>query len=780
MIIPIAIAVLGTAAASAAQRDEEESDREDRLKERLSGPDTSRCEIPPREHDSEKEIERQRKIIRCWWQLYGGGRTISYDDLPAEAKSSLVWQSDGTDYYGDPDETRERYKDVGLALFRVPMSELVRAVCTMIYVERDFGGDFEAYRRWYTKGEPPGSYAHKSSRYESDDWPVILHEWSEEFMLDGWHRFHTYYGRGNDSVPVLITGIDRYEVEPGSTPGVGQRVGSGDYGGQPWLYHATARSNLESILEHGLIPGHGTALGSSVKDHASDRVFFSTQPDKWLDPGEDHVLLRVETDSVRCLYDGGEWLHDGDDETVIEGRLADCYTTRTVRPELVEVVDDRQPEDDERALIIVHLSSLDSFGSELNQRVKEAIIDFDGLVIVLDQDWEDPPRDRQRIYEAMLHRDGPIIVQWHDEDCSTEDLPEPFDDAWEWLESWLPAMLRENDIEDVTLGGAWWFRDGTSGCVNGVEDILQSWLETSTGGGFLKSVTVDESLVGEDEAGDHRLANPPEGEAKTALLLRAAKILRAYDPEMFDGGCNETAAVLEQVARQLGIPGVVAVYGNAWAVDPDSPEWKSVLEQDPFWLPHHAWLEVDGQVFDPSWKLQGLVGARYENTGDTREDRLDWYDREDWWFWVEHVLREIEKPEKGIPAITTSKLLYHGTSAHQLERLKASGWNAGLIYLSSNPDEANGYADRKVEQDEMDDGVDPEDNDSVMLSLNLDILERTGELMPDWDDMQSAWSLGEIDRPPDQVSWSESLDFGNTCSYTGPLEEAIVKVERWS
>ena len=141
---------------------------------------------------------------------------------------------------------------------------------------------------------------------------------------------------------------------------------------------------------------------------------------------------------------------------------------------------------------------------------------------------------------------------------------------------------------------------------------------------------------------------------------------------------------------------------------------------------------------------------------------------------------EIEKPEKGIPAITTSKLLYHGTSAHQLERLKASGWNAGLIYLSSNPDEANGYADRKVEQDEMDDGVDPEDNDSVMLSLNLDILERTGELMPDWDDMQSAWSLGEIDRPPDQVSWSESLDFGNTCSYTGPLEEAIVKVERWS
>jgi len=120
--------------------------------------------------------------------------------------------------------------------------------------------------------------------------------------------------------------------------------------------------------------------------------------------------------------------------------------------------------------------------------------------------------------------------------------------------------------------------------------------------------------------------------------------------------------------------------------------------------------------------------------------------------------------------------LYHGTTSHRLAKIRRDGWRTPLIYLADSEEGTEMYMTNALEIDEME-GVD--DNAGVVLAFDLGVLEATGTLGPDWDDMQTAWSLGEIDRPPDEVSWEESLGFGGTVSYRGPLREALVGVREY-
>jgi len=141
--------------------------------------------------------------------------------------------------------------------------------------------------------------------------------------------------------PVEVTARDasRASLEV-AIPTVGARVTPHDYGlAQPYLYHVTAEDRLAGILAHGLMPGTGeNYTAPETVGHATGRIFFSTQPDKWLDKPTD-VLLRVPTDAVHCVYDGGQWLWDDEPEDdIIDSRLADCFTTQHVAPELIEVV----------------------------------------------------------------------------------------------------------------------------------------------------------------------------------------------------------------------------------------------------------------------------------------------------------------------------------------------------------------------------------------------------------------------------------------------------------
>ena len=133
---------------------------------------------------------------------------------------------------------------------------------------------------------------------------------------------------------------------PTLEPGV--QVLPDHYDGQPYLYHWTPRSNVANILEYGLKPGCGQNWPDTVvKHHCEDRVFLSTEPDKWSNP--DRVLLRVPTDAVECYYDGGVWVGATDlpedfweEWEEYNERLADCYSEEPIPPDLIEVVDDHE------------------------------------------------------------------------------------------------------------------------------------------------------------------------------------------------------------------------------------------------------------------------------------------------------------------------------------------------------------------------------------------------------------------------------------------------------
>lgn len=64
----------------------------------------------------------------------------------------------------------------------------------------DIRGDFhsfEAYHQWYlSMGDTP-AYNRK------DPWPVILSNFKNETLEDGWHRFHRYVQTGLDPIPAL-------------------------------------------------------------------------------------------------------------------------------------------------------------------------------------------------------------------------------------------------------------------------------------------------------------------------------------------------------------------------------------------------------------------------------------------------------------------------------------------------------------------------------------------------------------------------------------------------
>jgi hypothetical protein len=122
------------------------------------------------------------------------------------------------------------------------------------------------------------------------------------------------------------------------------------------------------------------------------------------------------------------------------------------------------------------------------------------------------------------------------------------------------------------------------------------------------------------------------------------------------------------------------------------------------------------------------------------------------------------------------KTVYHGTSLYRWNIIKKGGYNTDLLYFADDPDGTTMYWRMAIEEDEMR-GIDEEKNAPVILHLDITQLEKNGELQPDWDDIQAAFRQGEINRPPEEISWKESMEFGGTASFRGNLENAIKKVE---
>lgn len=143
----------------------------------------------------------------------------------------------------------------------------------------------------------------------------------------------------------------------------------------------------------------------------------------------------------------------------------------------------------EKALVIVHLSSLDAFtfeageteGFSLAEDIAGAIIRHKGPVIIVDQGWPlqgDESVPRQRLLEDIQGVKGIIWIRFDEE---TQD--------WDPFLRKLRQQLRNLNVRKVTVGGVWYNPNLKSGCATEVFVYLRQFFEAK----------VDESLVGCEE-----------------------------------------------------------------------------------------------------------------------------------------------------------------------------------------------------------------------------------------------------------------------------------------
>lgn len=117
----------------------------------------------------------------------------AFDDLHEEAKQAIRHHGDSATA-----EELEAYARTRQWQFaRVPtelMAERVMAADPDLVADH---GTFEAYHAWYvSRGEVPD--------HGDSYWPSIeAQSGTGEYLVDGWHRFHSYVAKGMKNVPLL-------------------------------------------------------------------------------------------------------------------------------------------------------------------------------------------------------------------------------------------------------------------------------------------------------------------------------------------------------------------------------------------------------------------------------------------------------------------------------------------------------------------------------------------------------------------------------------------------
>lgn len=97
-------------------------------------------------------------------------------------------------------EEKERAGLYGIAT--IPM-KVATEECFRLLVDRE-EKTFDEYHKWYV------NYDHDDERFafHKEMWPVILSPFPDEWLQDGWHRFHSYYAQKRKEVPVLMYPVD--------------------------------------------------------------------------------------------------------------------------------------------------------------------------------------------------------------------------------------------------------------------------------------------------------------------------------------------------------------------------------------------------------------------------------------------------------------------------------------------------------------------------------------------------------------------------------------------
>ncbi len=136
------------------------------------------------------------------------------------------------------------------------------------------------------------------------------------------------------------------------------------------------------------------------------------------------------------------------------------------------------------ALVLIHLSSLDSFADffreedpefsetwALSTRIANAAIKHDGPVVIADQDWEwAGTHSRPRFaLEKAIRESGRKVTRIHFDEGESDWAP--------FLEKLRKTLVRLG-VKKVVLGGVWFDPDQVSGCVTETYNYLKEYFDT--------------------------------------------------------------------------------------------------------------------------------------------------------------------------------------------------------------------------------------------------------------------------------------------------------------
>jgi len=156
---------------------------------------------------------RVRRLIREY-----GGEVMPFRDLPKPAQLAMAWYmaingeawelpGEYDPYGGGLAQIREdlpkmlphfvkKYGKKKFGLVRIPTDALIDSIMQDDEMKGQFK-KFSEYHRWYV------NQGHMPRHDTRNRWPVILSDFENETLQDGWHRFHDYVRQGADVIPAL-------------------------------------------------------------------------------------------------------------------------------------------------------------------------------------------------------------------------------------------------------------------------------------------------------------------------------------------------------------------------------------------------------------------------------------------------------------------------------------------------------------------------------------------------------------------------------------------------
>ncbi len=97
-------------------------------------------------------------------------------------------------------EFNDLYGNIDFNIADFDTSNVIDSVMVMEEISSSFS-TWQEYHQWYISGGHIPQYS------ENERWPVIIAKSSEkhdEFLLDGWHRFHSYARSKHKTIPVVL------------------------------------------------------------------------------------------------------------------------------------------------------------------------------------------------------------------------------------------------------------------------------------------------------------------------------------------------------------------------------------------------------------------------------------------------------------------------------------------------------------------------------------------------------------------------------------------------